>query len=135
MKKILVIEDEHDIRDSIQEILAFAGYHVILAPNGAAGLMELMRHHYDLIICDVMMPEMDGFSLLATLKKDPSFITPFVFLTAKVQVNDLRNGMNLGADDYLHKPFKSKDLLAAIETRLTKHEKLNQLYDNDRKRK
>jgi len=127
MKKILVIEDEHDIRDSIQEILAFAGYQVILAPNGAAGLMELMRHHYDLIICDVMMPEMDGFSLLATLKKDPAFVTPFVFLTAKVQVNDLRDGMNLGADDYLHKPFKSKDLLAAIETRLTKHEKLNQL--------
>jgi signal transduction histidine kinase len=74
-----------------------------------------------------MMPEMDGFSLLTALKKDPSFVTPFIFLTAKVQSNDLRTGMNLGADDYLHKPFKSKDLLSAIETRLSKHEKLNQL--------
>lgn len=83
MKKILVIEDEHDIRDSIQEILAFAGYQVILASNGASGLMELMRHQYDLIICDVMMPEMDGFSLLATLKKDPAFVTPLYFFNRK----------------------------------------------------
>ena len=127
MKKILVIEDEHDICDSINEIVEMAGYQATPAHNGAAGLMELMHHHYDLIICDVMMPEMDGFSLLATLKKDPSFVTPFIFLTAKVQVNDLRAGMSLGADDYLHKPFKSKDLLAAIETRLSKHEKLIQL--------
>ncbi|MEY3737936.1 MAG: hypothetical protein RL544_714 [Bacteroidota bacterium] len=127
MKKILVIEDEHDICDSIKEIVEMAGYEATPTSNGAAGLMELMYHHYDLIICDVMMPEMDGFSLLATLKKDPSFITPFIFLTAKVQANDLRAGMSLGADDYLHKPFKSKDLLAAIETRLFKHEKLNQL--------
>jgi DNA-binding response OmpR family regulator len=127
MKKILVIEDEHDIRDSIQEIVEMAGYEAIPAHNGAAGLMELMHHHYDLIICDIMMPEMDGFSLLATLKKDPAFVTPFIFLTAKVQANDLRTGMNLGADDYLHKPFKSKDLLAAIDARLAKHEKLNQL--------
>ena len=127
MKKILVIEDEHDIRDSIQEIVEMAGYEATPANNGAAGLMELMHHHYDLIICDVMMPEMDGFSLLATLKKDASFVTPFIFLTAKVQANDLRAGMSLGADDYLHKPFKSKELLAAIETRLSKHEKLNQL--------
>jgi two-component system sensor histidine kinase/response regulator len=127
MKKILVIEDEHDIRDSIKEIVEMAGYEAMPAQNGAAGLMELMHHHYDLIICDIMMPEMDGFSLLATLKKDPAFVTPFIFLTAKVQVSDLRNGMNLGADDYLHKPFKSKDLLTAIETRLTKQEKLNQL--------
>jgi two-component system, sensor histidine kinase and response regulator len=127
MKKILVIEDEHDICDSIKEIVEMAGYEATPASNGAAGLMELMHHHYDLIICDVMMQEMDGFSLLATLKKDPSFVTPFIFLTAKVQANDLRAGMSLGADDYLHKPFKSKDLLAAIETRLFKHEKLNQL--------
>lgn len=127
MKKILVIEDEHDIRDSIQEIVEMAGYEAVPAKDGAAGLMELMHHPYDLIICDIMMPEMDGFSLLATLKKDPAFVTPFIFLTAKVQANDLRTGMNLGADDYLHKPFKSKDLLAAIETRLTKQEKLNQL--------
>ena len=127
MKKILVIEDEHDIRDSIQEIIEMAGYEAMPAKNGAAGLMELMHHHYDLIICDIMMPEMDGFSLLATLKKDPAFVTPFIFLTAKVQASDLRSGMNLGADDYLHKPFKSKDLLAAIEARLAKQEKLNQL--------
>ena len=127
MKKILVIEDEQDIRDSIQEIVEMAGYAVTPIANGAAGLKELMHNPFDLIICDIMMPEMDGFSLLTALKKDPSFVTPFIFLTAKVQSNDLRTGMNLGADDYLHKPFKSKDLLNAIETRLSKHEKLNQL--------
>lgn len=129
MKKILVIEDEQDIRDSIQEIVEMAGYEVTPIANGASGIKELMHNPYDLIICDIMMPEMDGFSLLTTLKKDPSFVTPFIFLTAKVQSNDLRTGMNLGADDYLHKPFKSKDLLCAIETRLLKHEKLNQLQN------
>jgi two-component system sensor histidine kinase/response regulator len=127
MKKILVIEDEQDIRDSIQEIVEMAGYSVTPIANGAAGIKALMHNPFDLIICDIMMPEMDGFSLLSALKKDPSFVTPFIFLTAKVQSNDLRNGMNLGADDYLHKPFKSKDLLSAIETRLSKHEKLNEL--------
>jgi CheY-like chemotaxis protein len=127
MKKILVIEDEQDIRDSIQEIVEMAGYEVTPIANGAAGIKALMQNPFDLIICDIMMPEMDGFSLLTALKKDPSFVTPFIFLTAKVQSNDLRTGMNLGADDYLHKPFKSKDLLSAIETRLSKHEKLNQL--------
>jgi DNA-binding response OmpR family regulator len=127
MKKILVIEDEQDIRDSIQEIVEMAGYAVTPIANGAAGIKALMQNPFDLIICDIMMPEMDGFSLLSALKKDPSFITPFIFLTAKVQSNDLRTGMNLGADDYLHKPFKSKDLISAIETRLSKHEKLNQL--------
>jgi two-component system sensor histidine kinase/response regulator len=127
MKKILVIEDEQDIRDSIQEILEMAGYEVTPISNGAAGIKALIQNPFDLIICDIMMPEMDGFSLLSTLKKDSSFVTPFIFLTAKVQSNDLRIGMNLGADDYLHKPFKSKDLLSAIETRLSKHEKLNQL--------
>jgi DNA-binding response OmpR family regulator len=127
MKKILVIEDEQDIRDSIQEIVEMAGYAVTPIANGAAGIKALMQTPFDLIICDIMMPEMDGFSLLTALKKDPSFVTPFIFLTAKVQSNDLRTGMNLGADDYLHKPFKSKDLLSAIETRLSKHEKLNQL--------
>ena len=127
MKKILVIEDEQDIRDSIQEIVEMAGYEVTPIANGAAGIKALMHKAFDLIICDIMMPEMDGFSLLTALKKDPTFITPFIFLTAKVQSNDLRTGMNLGADDYLHKPFKRKDLLSAIETRLSKHEKLNQL--------
>jgi DNA-binding response OmpR family regulator len=129
MKKILVIEDEQDVRDSIQEIVEMAGYDVTPIANGAAGIKELMHNPFDLIICDIMMPEMDGFSLLSALKKDPSFVTPFIFLTAKVQSNDLRNGMNLGADDYLHKPFKSKDLLSAIETRLSKHEKLNKLQN------
>ena len=127
MKKILVIEDEQDIRDSIQEIVEMAGYEVTTLANGAEGIKTLMHNPFDLIICDIMMPEMDGFSLLTTLKKDPNFVTPFIFLTAKVQSNDLRNGMNLGADDYLHKPFKSKDLLTAIEARLSKHEKLNKL--------
>lgn len=127
MKKILVIEDEQDIRDSIQEIVEMAGYKVTPIANGAAGIKALMHNPFDLIICDIMMPEMDGFSLLTALKKDPNFVTPFIFLTAKVQSNDLRTGMNLGADDYLHKPFKRKDLLNAIETRLSKNEKLNQL--------
>lgn len=124
MYKILVIEDEKNIRYSIQEILLFSGYDVMLAENGLVGLQILKHQKFDLILCDVMMPEMDGFELLATLKKEESFNTPFIFLTAKAQYDDLRMGMNLGADDYIFKPFKSKDLVAAIESRISKKDRL-----------
>ncbi len=109
MKKILVIEGEQDTRDSIPVFVEMAGYQVTSSASGAAGIEALMQNPFDLIICDIMMREMDGCSLLTALKKDPSFVTPFIFLTAKVQSNDLRTGMNLGADVYLHKPFKCKD--------------------------
>ena len=101
MYKLLVIEDEKNIRYSIHEILLFSGYEVELAENGLVGLQILKAKKFDLILCDVMMPEMDGFELLETLKKEETFNTPFIFLTAKAQYDDLRTGMNLGADDYI----------------------------------
>lgn len=124
MNKILVVEDEKNIRFSIQEILLISGYEVELAENGLVALQKLNEKKFDLILCDVMMPEMDGFELLATVKKKESFDTPFIFLTAKAQYEDLRAGMNLGADDYIFKPFKSKDLIVAIESRISKKERL-----------
>ena len=124
MYKVLVIEDEKNIRYSIQEILLFSGYEVELAENGLVGLQILKAKKFDLILCDVMMPEMDGFELLETLKKEETFNTPFIFLTAKAQYDDLRTGMNLGADDYIFKPFKSRDLITAIESRISKKDKL-----------
>jgi CheY-like chemotaxis protein len=124
MYKVLVVEDEKNIRYSIQEILLFKEYEVTLAENGLVGLQILKRQKFDLVLCDVMMPEMNGFELLETLKKDETFNTPFIFLTAKAQYEDLRMGMNLGADDYIFKPFKSKDLITAIESRISKKDRL-----------
>lgn len=120
MDKILLVEDETIIRASIAEILRHYGYEVIVAENGKLGLAKALTEKPDLIICDVMMPEMDGFEMLQELRKHPDFDTPFIFLTAKVQADDIRAGMNLGADDYIFKPFKSADLIKAIETRLDK---------------
>ncbi len=124
MYKILIIDDEKNIRLSIQEILRFTGYDVDTADNGLNGWKKIQENTYDLVLCDVMMPEMDGFGLLAKLKKENNFTVPFIFLTAKAQYDDLRTGMNLGADDYIFKPFKSKDLIEAIESRLSKRSKL-----------
>lgn len=120
MDKILLVEDETIIRASIAEILRHYEYEVIVAENGKLGLAKALSEKPDLIICDVMMPEMDGFEMLQELRKQPEFDTPFIFLTAKVQADDIRAGMNLGADDYIFKPFKSADLIKAIETRLDK---------------
>ena len=119
MKNILVIEDEEFVRETISDMLEIEGYIPILAKNGEAGLECLSQIKPDLILCDINMPVMDGYEVLERLKSTESLSTiPFIFLTAKASNDDMRRGMELGADDYIFKPFKPKDLLNAINTRL-----------------
>lgn len=121
MKKILVIEDEDSIREDILEILCGGAFEAIGAENGIVGVKLAKLHKPDLIICDVMMPELDGHSVLRALRSETSTaMIPFIFLTAKADKTDIRRGMNLGADDYLSKPIGQADLLEAIATRLNK---------------
>ncbi len=131
MKKILLIEDNTDVRENTAEILSLAGYAVTTAPNGKVGVEKAQSENPDLIICDIMMPELDGYGVLHILNKNPETASiPFIFLTAKAEKTDMRKGMTLGADDYLTKPFDDTDLLNAIETRLRKRELMLQNYDN-----
>jgi len=121
MKKILLIEDNPEVRENTEEILTLANYDVISAPNGKIGVELAQREKPDLIICDIMMPELDGYGVLHILNKKPDTAgIPFIFLTAKTEKTDIRKGMNLGADDYLTKPFDDTDLLNAIEARFQK---------------
>ena len=130
MKKILIIEDNPDVRENTTEILALAGYEVIAAPNGKLGVAQAQKEKPALIICDIMMPELDGYGVLHILnKKDETAGIPFIFLTAKTEKTDIRKGMNLGADDYLTKPFDDTDLLNAIEARLRKASMQQKLYE------
>jgi DNA-binding response OmpR family regulator len=123
MKKILIIEDNQEIRENTAEILSLAGYEVITAENGRVGVDLAASQTPDLIICDIMMPELDGYGVLHILtKKESTASIPFIFVTAKTEKSDIRKGMELGADDYLTKPFDDTELLNAIETRLRKHE-------------
>lgn len=119
MKKILVIEDEPEMRRNITTLLRYQDYEPIEAENGRVGVALARREKPDLVLCDVMMPELDGHGVLQALQQDPELATiPFIFLTAKGEKDDLRNGMDLGADDYLTKPVANVDLVRAIETRL-----------------
>ena len=119
MKKILVIEDEPEMRRNITALLRYYDFEAIAAENGAQGIDIARRERPDLVLCDVMMPEVDGYGVLQTLQNEPALArTPFVFLTAKGEKHDMRSGMNLGADDYLTKPVANADLIRAIETRL-----------------
>src|SRR3989442_4529710 len=123
MKKILVIEDEPEMRRNITTLLRYRDYEPIAAENGRQGIETARREKPDLILCDVMMPELDGYAVLHALQADPSLARiPFIFLTAKGEKDDLRSGMNLGADDYLTKPVANADLVQAIETRLRRHQ-------------
>ncbi|MFZ5970519.1 MAG: response regulator [Bacteroidota bacterium] len=129
MKKILLIEDNPDVRENTTEILELANYAVVTAENGKLGVELAKQENPDLIICDIMMPELDGYGVLHILSKSPETARiPFIFLTAKTERTDIRKGMNLGADDYLLKPFDDTELLNAIETRLKKSELLRN-YD------
>jgi CheY-like chemotaxis protein len=131
MKKIVLIEDNLEVRENTSEILSLAGYEVITAANGRLGIERINQEKPDLIICDIMMPELDGYGVLHILNKNTETASiPFIFLTAKVEKNDVRKGMNLGADDYLTKPFDDTDLLNAVEIRLKKREILQHTYDN-----
>ncbi len=132
MKKILVIEDNSDVRDNIVELLQLTGYEVIFAQDGIEGIEKAMAELPDLIICDIMMPRLDGFGTLRILSQKPQTNNiPFIFLTAKAEKSDFRTGMNLGADDYLVKPFDHNELLEVVETRLKKAERLDKTGDAD----
>ncbi len=123
MKKILIVEDNAAVRENLEEILELSEYDVTTAENGKRGIELAKRVKPDLIICDIMMPDLDGYGVLRLLSKKPETASiPFIFLTAKAEKSDMRKGMNLGADDYITKPFEEDDLLQAIETRLKKNE-------------
>ncbi|HEX6335017.1 MAG TPA: response regulator [Flavisolibacter sp.] len=131
MKKILVIEDNIDILDNITEVLELSNYHVSRAENGRLGIEKAIETHPDLILCDIMMPEIDGYGVLHMVQHNPDLQSvPFIFLTAKTEPVDMRKGMALGADDYITKPFDATDLLNAIEIRLKKAEQLKQRMAN-----
>jgi CRP/FNR family transcriptional regulator, cyclic AMP receptor protein len=132
MKKILLIEDNDDIRNNTAEILELSNYQVLLAENGKTGVELAIKHHPDLIICDIMMPVLDGFGVLhAVHKNDEVKNTPFIFLTAKTDRQDIRKGMELGADDYITKPFSGTELLNAVDSRLKKYDLLKEDFSTD----
>jgi CRP-like cAMP-binding protein len=129
MKKILLIEDTKDMRENTSEILSLSGYHVVTAKNGKEGVETAMSDQPDLIICDIMMPVLDGYGVLHALSKnDATSSIPFIFLTAKAEKGEVRRGMDMGADDYLTKPFDDIDLLKAVETRLKKTEAIRKEF-------
>ncbi len=132
MKRILLIEDQPVMRRNIQTILEMEGFEVAAADNGTKGLEAARKNLPDLILCDVMMPELDGYGVLTALRQDERTATiPFIFLTAKGEKNDLRTGMNLGADDYLAKPVSSDELIAAISARFKRQEAHDQQLDRE----
>jgi DNA-binding response OmpR family regulator len=132
MKKILLIEDNQDIRENTAEILELDGYEVITAENGKVGVEMATIQKPDLIICDIMMPILDGYSVLHLLSKNAETENiPFIFLTAKADRSDFRKGMEMGADDYITKPFDDVDLLNAIESRFKKMEVMEKKYSKN----
>jgi CRP-like cAMP-binding protein/CheY-like chemotaxis protein len=134
MRRLLVIDDHDDIRENIAEILTLSGYEVFTAPNGKRGVETAIKEKPELIVCDIMMPELDGYGVLHLLRKNEATLdTPFIFLTAKTERADFRKGMEMGADDYITKPFDDIELLNAIEIRLKKHDILQGKYSKDEK--
>lgn len=134
MNRILVIDDNTDIRENTAEILGLAGYEAHTAENGKRGMEMAIKEKPDLIICDIMMPELDGYGVLHLLRKNPGTEhIPFIFLTAKAERGDFRKGMEMGADDYITKPFDDLELLKAVETRLKKVTILQSQYETGEK--
>ena len=120
---ILVIEDNEEVRENLAEILELYGYHVRQAANGIEGVKQAVEHLPDIILCDVMMPELDGYGVLNLLNENERTAgTPFVFITARTETEDIRRGMMLGADDYITKPFYKDELLEVIQVRLRRAE-------------
>lgn len=129
MKKVLIIEDNEDVRENTADILELSGYNVTTAENGKIGVKVAKQLLPDVIVCDIMMPELDGYEVLEKLNKNTKTASiPFIFLTAKTEKIDMRKGMNLGADDYLTKPFTENELLEAIASRLKKHDFLKKEF-------
>src|SRR5574338_89277 len=126
MKKILIIEDNEDIRSNTAEILELSNYKVTVAENGKTGVSKALENLPDLVICDIMMPELDGYGVLHALQRNEATKNiPFIFLTAKAERSYMRKAMDLGADDYLTKPFDGTELLNAVSGRLKKMDMLN----------
>ena len=123
MKTILLIEDDTALRENTEELLELSNYKVITAPNGRIGINKALESLPDIIVCDIMMPEVDGYGVLQELSAEETTThIPFIFLSAKTEHKEIRKGMDLGADDYLTKPFDEDDLISAIESRLAKAE-------------
>jgi len=119
--KILIVEDNHDVRENLDEILHLSGYQTLTASNGKQGVEMALAEIPDLILCDIMMPELDGYGVLRILSKNPlTEHIPFIFLSAKTELIDIRKGMTMGADDYITKPFDDVELLDTLELRLNK---------------
>jgi len=132
MKKVLLIEDNEDIRENMAEIIELAGYKVLTASDGKQGIEEALKSIPDIIICDIMMPVLDGYGVIHMLQKNETTRNiPFIFLTAKAERAEIRKGMELGADDYITKPFNGTELLNAIESRLRKSDLLKQSITPD----
>jgi len=131
-KTILVVEDEAQTRNIFLKCLEFEGFQAVGASDGASGVALAQQHQPDLVVCDIMMPDMDGYAVLSALRRSRQTAKiPLIFLTAKVTMADLRRGMDLGADDYLTKPCTVEQFLAAITTRLQRQEELSALYGGD----
>ena len=134
MKKVLLIEDNLDIREMTAELLELENYEVLTAENGNIGVEQAKSFMPDVILCDIMMPELDGYGVFNQLSEDSNTASiPFIFLTAKSEKSDLRKGMTLGADDYLTKPFEAEDLIEAIEARLKKSSFLRKEFSRNTK--
>jgi DNA-binding response OmpR family regulator len=117
--KILIIEDEEMVLDNISIFLEAEGFKVFSTRDGITGLKMALTIFPDVILCDLMLPKLDGFKILETLRQDTRFtITPFIFLTARAEKSNMRRGMELGADDYITKPFTLNELLEALEQQL-----------------
>jgi CRP-like cAMP-binding protein/CheY-like chemotaxis protein len=129
---ILIIEDNQDMRENTAEILELANYKVITAENGKTGVEMAKMNKPDLILCDIMMPVLDGFGVMRALENIPEMVgIPFVFISAKAEKSDFRKGMDLGADDYFTKPFNGEDLLRIVSTRLKKNQMMKQIYEHN----
>jgi DNA-binding response OmpR family regulator len=130
-KTILIIEDNTDVRENLEEILQLSGFKVHTAENGKIGVAKAQEVIPDLIICDIMMPELDGYGVLRIVGSQPKTADiPFIFLTAKTEREDFRKGMGLGADDYITKPFDDVELLDTIDVRLKKSARIKKSFDN-----
>lgn len=128
-RTILLIEDDLAVRETSAEILALAGYDVLQAGDGRQGIDLARSARPDLVVCDIMMPEIDGYGVLHVVGRDPrTSDIPFIFLTAKTEPSDVRKGMDLGADDYITKPFDESVLLGAIESRLRRRDRFQRAF-------
>ncbi|MGP8217246.1 MAG: response regulator [Bacteroidia bacterium] len=132
---ILLIDDNADLRENTAELLELASYNILVSENGVKGLEMIKQHHPDLVLCDIMMPELDGYGVLNAIHNIPEMVNvPFIYMTAKSELKELRDGMNLGADDYLIKPFTNSELLNVISSRLKKSEQIKEKFVNESKK-